>query len=442
MRLTWSADRALAVVAAASLEGAWLTLLYVLIQWWAGQRDLPLGIGHFAVGAGVGILLARRLGRWSPRWFASAVIATSVAVGGLGVWLAVAPSMTLVDLGSAVARHPGGWLLGIAVLRGTAHGEPDDESIVAERLLGRGVPGLAAFWIVAAISGLARATQFELVAFAATLTFVTAALVSLGLGRLSDLDVEAADPAPTRWLGLLLGVCVLFLAVGIPLAAVLGLPVQTALAGVAGPVAPLLAAFFTVLAIPVGFILEVLIGLLNGLGGGRLPPPPAPIASAAASAAQPIGLPGTAPDLSLLLWIALAACVVLGLAAVAAFLRRPSMDVAESDSRDVRETEPIVMGPLPRLPRIRLPSLWPNAPTSAVEAYHMALASLVGSNIERRLGETPKEHAKRVAGSGIGPSLGRLAADYQLSALAGRQLSAIEERRAVARWRRIIHRSS
>jgi hypothetical protein len=235
MRLTWSADRALAVVAAASLEGAWLTLLYVLIQWWAGQRDLPLGIGHFAVGAGVGILLARRLGRWSPRWFASAVIATSVAVGGLGVWLAVAPSMTLVDLGSAVARHPGGWLLGIAVLRGTAHGEPDDESIVAERLLGRGVPGLAAFWIVAAISGLARATQFELVAFAATLTFVTAALVSLGLGRLSDLDVEAADPAPTRWLGLLLGVCVLFLAVGIPLAAVLGLPVQTALAGVAVP---------------------------------------------------------------------------------------------------------------------------------------------------------------------------------------------------------------
>jgi len=48
MPSTWSAERALALLAAASLEGAWITLLYVAFQWPTAHHILHLGIGHLA----------------------------------------------------------------------------------------------------------------------------------------------------------------------------------------------------------------------------------------------------------------------------------------------------------------------------------------------------------------------------------------------------------
>ena len=42
MRSRWSAENVLTWLAVASLEGAWLTLAYVLLQWAASQPSLPL----------------------------------------------------------------------------------------------------------------------------------------------------------------------------------------------------------------------------------------------------------------------------------------------------------------------------------------------------------------------------------------------------------------
>jgi hypothetical protein len=437
MRSIWSADRILALLAAASLEGAWLTLVYIGLQWWAGNRELDLGIGQFALGAVVGILLARRI-RGLSRWlYATAVIVVAVLVGATGAWLEGSAPTSFGDIAAALVGHPAAWILGVAILRGTGHGDPDDESTVAERVLNRGVPGLVAFWIVASLSGLASSASLEGMAFAATLTFLSAGLLSLGLARLTDLEVEAVHPARRQWLALLLGISALLLVVGVPLAAVLGLPFGTALAGIAGPLAPLLGALLTVAAVPAGLLLEGLVHLVGALGIGRATLPPVPIASAEASAAARVLPSGPPPDLSWLLWIAIAIVTALIILAVAAMLRRPELDQGATTAREVREAERIEVGPLPQLPRIRMPRIWRRPPTSAIEAYRLVLASLVGREDERRLGETPREHAARAAGERFGPSLTRLAADYQLSALAGRQLSAAEERRAVARWRRI-----
>ena len=440
MRSIWSADRALALVAAATMEAAWLTLVYAFVQW-AAHADLVLGIGQFAVSAGIGVLLARRLKHWPSRRFVGALTGVALIFGGIGVWLAVGPSTTLADLSAALARHPGGWLLALAVVRGTAHADPDDESIVAERVLGRGVASLIAFWILATLTGFVHAPRFEAVAFTATLSFVTAGLVSMGAARLNDLDVESSDPARTKWLGLVLGVCALVLVVGVPLAVVLGLPLDAALSGVIGPLAPLLAVLTIVLTVPIVLLLGGLASLLDLVGGRRAIALPTPIASAAASGAGH-SVPQTgAPDLSLLLWLAIAAGAVLMLLALATFVRRPTADGERPTGVELREAEPIVLGPLLRMPRFRLPAMMRRSPTSAEEAYRMALASLVGSDMERRRGETPKEHSRRVADSTIGRGLGRLAADYQISALARRRLTAAEERRALDRWRAISRES-
>jgi hypothetical protein len=72
-----------------------------------------------------------------------------------------------------------------------------------------------------------------------------------------------------------------------------------------------------------------------------------------------------------------------------------------------------------------------------VEAYPLALPLLVGRLEERRTGETPREHARRIAPTELGRTVGRLAIDYQLTAFARRPLTPAEERRALERWRQV-----
>jgi hypothetical protein len=437
MRSTSSAERALALLAAASLEGAWITLLYVAFQWPTPHHILHLGIGHLAAGVLVGALLARQIRQWPQHEYAVAIIAAAIVAAGAGAWLAIAPDLRVGEVVTGVIGNPGGWLLGLALLRGTAHADSTAEAEVARRVLDRGMIGLVAFWVAATASDLVHNQTFATAGFAATLTFISAGLLSLGLGRLTDLEVEASDSAHMRWIALLLAVSGLVLVVGIPLAAVLGLPLESALAGIVGPLGPLLVAFVTVMSVPIGLVLEALVALDRWLPHAHpLPSVPTALASAASHHPVPSG-PTPTPDLTWLLWVGSIAGVALALAVIAWFVRRPETAMAPEPTQEVRESERIDMGLGLRLPRLRLGRRWRRSPRDAIEAYRWALDSLVGRDGARQSGETPREHAARLRPMDIGPSLGRLAADYEVSALAGRTLNDAEQRRALNRWHRI-----
>lgn len=440
MRLSWSAERILTLLAVASLEGAWLTLAYLALQQLAGDGQLHLGIAHFAIAVGGGLLLARWLRASTEDGYASGLIGAALLVGLGGVWLAH-PVASLPGLGAAVGINPGGALLAVGVLRGSTHAQLEEEAGDAERFLARGMLGLGAFWIIASAAGMTGNATLSAAAFAATLTFVSAALLSIGLARLAELKVEAIDRAARqRWIAMLFGVSLLLLVLGIPLAAVLGVPVSTALAGIAGPLGPLLLLVATVLAVPLLFLLGLLFDLLPPLGHLPLP---SPGPSGSASGAGPLDLvpsPGPGLDLMWLVWIILIAAAALGVHLLRRLLVRPRPDSTAEVRAEVREAEPIG-DLLPHLPRIRFrrPRSFRGSPRTAAEAYRFSVAALAGSDAERRPGETPREHARRIAATEAGPNMGRLAVDYQLVAFAGRPLSEGEERRALARWRRIVH---
>jgi len=116
---------------------------------------------------------------------------------------------------------------------------------------------------------------------------------------------------------------------------------------------------------------------------------------------------------------------------------RGSDDVAEERTIDVGSTDD-AGGPRRRwLPRWRA-----RPPTNAIEAYLAVIRDLGGDEDLRRLAdETPSEHTRRLralgAGLRFGQALDLLAADYELARFGDRTLSAGENHRALARWRRV-----
>ena len=125
--------------------------------------------------------------------------------------------------------HPGGILLGLAVLRGTAHVTPDDDERIAEIALGPGLAAIAAIWVVLTLSGGGHQPATLDAAFAATVTFVAAGLLSMGLARSAGLRDSGAVGAERRtWVGVLVAVMAGMLAVAIPLALIVGVPVDQA----------------------------------------------------------------------------------------------------------------------------------------------------------------------------------------------------------------------
>jgi Domain of unknown function (DUF4129) len=440
MRSTWSAERVVTFLAIASVEGAWLTLAYLALQQLAGDGQLHLGIVHFAIAVGGGLLLARRLRAATEDGYASALIGIALLVGLAGVWLAH-PVASLSGLGAAIGTTPGGPPLVGGVLGDTTHAELEEEAGDAERFLANGMIGLGAFWVIASAAGMTRDAALSAAAFAATLTFVSAALLSIGLARLAELKVEAVDRAARRrWIAMLFGVSILLLVLGIPLAAILGVPVSTALAGIAGPLGPLLLFVATVLAVPLLFLLSLLWGLLPPLGHLPLPSPGPSGSGSGAGQLHLVPSPGPGLDLMWLVWIIGIAAAALAVHMLRRLLIRPRADSTAEVRAEVREAEPIG-ALLPHLPRIRFrrPRPFHGTPRTAAEAYRFSVAALEGSDAERRPGETPREHARRIAATDAGQGVGRLAVDYQLVAFAGHPLTSLEERRAVARWRTIVH---
>lgn len=431
MRSTWSVELALAFLAAASVEAAGLTLVYLAVGWLVGVGDARYGLVAFAVATAIGLVLARALRRATWNSYLSVVPGVAIVVGAAGGLLVEVTTGVAADP-LVLLRDPGAWLLGVAVLRGTAHAELDDEGFTIDRLLRVAIPGLVIFWLVGALSGLAADRAFTAEAFGATLTLVSSALLGLGLARLGELQVEAIDlAARRRWLALLLGVTALVMLVGLPLAALLQVPLATAAAGATGPLATLVIVSFTLMAIPVLFAVSALVDVVGHMdfNVGFASPP---IGGTGGSSAPPELLTVVALVLGLIVVMDLLTIIVV----VAAVLRRRRRR-RRGPGPETREGESVWFGPLPRVPQLRRWRRWWRSPRDAIEAYRFSLEALAGRDEARRPGETPREHAARLRTSPIGLSVAGLAADYQLRALGGRGLSAAEEGRAHARWQRI-----
>jgi uncharacterized protein DUF4129 len=434
-------ERALAVIAACSLEAGWITLLYVLVSAIATHGPGPLSLPIFAVAALVGLIVSRWIGT-EPRDRDRTLLA-AVAIGlAIAGWLAPLG----LDAGRVVAEpyallqaHGGGLLVGLAVLRGSAHMTVQDDERIAELALGPGVLLVAATWLALSVAGATSVPAILADAFAATITYVTAALLSMGLVRITGLQAAGQVPAGRpAWVGLLVAVIAGLLVVAIPLALVIGTPVDAAVRGVLGPLAVIVVPLVAVLILPGALIGTALVALIDWLRGGP-----------GSGAGSEIRVPGTlGPDLGNAIGPSGAQAVILGLvplvvAIVVAFLvvrtllnrtRRAGVD---QDVVEVREIEPPTGGirlrrpPRPRPRRSR-------DPRTASEAYLASLELLATSpDATRRPDETPGEHARRIASDPVWTPLRRLAVDYTLAEFGQRVLTSAEHRRALESWRRL-----
>lgn len=431
MRLTWPAERVLAALADSALEAAWLTIVYLLVQPWIGDGVLHMALPPFAVAALAGLLFARSAAGLERDTYTLAGTGAAILAAVIGT-LAFVPEVAATDPWAALRAHPGGLLAGVAFLRGSAHAEDGAEGANVETILAVGLFGLVPFWGLLTLSGLTTDPAYAAAALGASITFVTAGLLAMGLARLAALGSEGVTrPTRRRWLGLLFAVLGGALVVSLPLAAVLGVPLGVALLGVLGPIGAVIVGLVVLFTLPFAFLagwlteffrqyapgLGQILDLLRQGGLGRQQPAPE---SATTS--------GDGAFFGYLI-IAIIAIAIVVFVAVR-MLGRVTVRTPTGEPDEVRVTE--IPPPRLRLPRISLPRR-PHAPRTAREAYLAALELFSGTDASRRVDETPAEHAQRVAR----PDFGRLAVDYELDAFAGRTLNPPEERRALLRWDRL-----
>ena len=418
----------------AVVEGAWLAIAYLALQVLGAHGPILLGPVEFALLAGAGLLLAR--GRLT-RTGASLVVVAAVAAAA-GGWImspAVREALLAGRVDTALGLHTGGWLAGLAVVRGAMHAERSDDDLIVSRLLAWGVPGLAIPWLLAQVATPAARAAFSEPAFVATLAFVVGGLLAVAVARLDSLGSRSgvgwrSNPTWLLVLGLVAGSALL---VALPLAAMLGVPLDAAVRGAIGPVWLVVSGAIVLLAIPAGLLAAALVALLRAvLGPGHaVVTPPAPQAAA---------LPMTlgAAGVNTVFAIATVAVILLVLVLIA---RRVLVANGARHPPDDEERGIVLPGSSIR-PNLALPRWRPRAaaplPHDAVTAYVAAIDELRRvSRLARAGDETPAAHAHRLRASGLGMlSLELLAADYALVRYAGRTLTRAEDRRALARWRR------
>jgi len=118
---------------------------------------------------------------------------------------------------------------------------------------------------------------------------------------------------------------------------------------------------------------------------------------------------------------------------------RPRPDPALLDPSERRETALGLSLPGLHLPASMHLHVPPLRPRTAPAAYLRLLADYEAHPaLRRHPGETPAVHAARLRrDEGTGVALDLLAADYELARFGGVQLTRREDRRGVARWRRL-----
>jgi hypothetical protein len=442
MRLPWPAERLvgwllpfLAIVA----EGAWLAVVYVAVETALDGRRPLLGTFELASAAGLAAIAVRR-GILRPDDRPLTFFAAAAGLGIVGwLWDDRARSFLLAgDLPAAIGVHPGGWLLLLAGMRGIGRAfEIDDRAM--SRLVLVGVPALAVPWIVGQLGTGELRPIFVDHAFVASLTFVSAGFMAAGLARLKEIGRETGVDWRTNraWLGTVLGVLAIVLAIGIPAALLLGLPVDTVTRALIGPVASLLS--YALLAI--AFVAAVLsAGLYEALSrlGISLPPP--------LTAGEAANLPRLreyaleqleGPIVTILvLWAAVA---LLAIIVIRTWVRRRARlrGAAGTEERSISIPPQAFRLDLPRIagPRRRRRL---GTPVDAVTSYLAVLDDLAANDAARarRDPESPRAHATRVAI----PEVSTLQADYALARYGHHRLTDAEHRRAVRRWRRLRDR--
>ena len=422
----------LAIVA----EGAWLAVVYVAVETAIDGRAPLLGTLEMAAVAGLAAVAVRR-GWLKPDDNPLTFFGVIVGLGAVGwLWDDRVRSLVLAaDLPAAIGLHPGGWLFVAAAMRGVGRGfEIDDRALT--RLVLLGVPGLAVPWLIGQLGPDALRPAFVEHAFVGSLTFVSAGFMAAGLARLQEIGRETGvDWRSNRsWLGTVLGVLVIVLAIGVPAASLLGLPVDTVTRGLIGPVISLLGYLLLAAAFIAAIFSTALYEALSRLGIGL----PAPLTPQELDRLPEIReytidqLEG--PLMTIAIGWALVALLIVTV--VRTWVRRR----ARGRPRDGREERSfsIPSGSF----RLEMPKIGGairrrrrGPPSDAVSAYLAALDDVDAHDPERarREPESPRAHAAR---AGI-PELGSLQADYALVRYGGRHLTDAENRRGVGRWRRL-----
>jgi hypothetical protein len=326
-----------------------------------------------------------------------------------------------------------------AAMRGVGRGvEIDDRAVT--RLVLVGVPLLAIPWALGQVAAGDLRGEFTEAAYVASMTFVTSGFIAAGLARLQEIGRETGvDWRRNRsWLGTVLGVLVVVLALGVPAALILGLPGSAVARGILDPLLSILGYAFVLVAGLAALLAAIIAGMLRSLGV-ELPPPMTPEEIAQLPEIAEVTFEQVRGALTALavFWIAL---LVVSVVLLRVWLRRRG----RRSLRGATEERAIIIPErsfrlrIPRLPSAR-PAPRRTAPRDAVGAYLAALDDLADRDAihARAEHETPRAHARRID---AGAELVALQADYALARYGGRGLTHGEHRRAIGRWRRLRER--
>jgi len=439
-RSSWPAD-VLLPAAQVLAEGSWLAVVYAAIRAISGE-PIWLGPVEIALMVWAGLAWGRR-----SRWTGAGAEAIGLPLLALGAgalgWLIDPEVRGLLVSGrplDALGTHPAGWIAAIGFWRGHAHRLREDDDAVQDQLLRWVVPGLAVPWIVGhlAASG-AMEAEFTAAAFVGTVLFIGSAFTAMGLARLEAVrSATGSDWRSNRsWLVLVVGVALALTVVAIPAAAFLGVPAHSLLVALLGPVQTILI-ILVILATPVLLVAASLAELIQpllpeGFGLGQIDLPSMAIDQRRTISGAP----------TLLFFVIVISLVVIEAIILAAMIylrwqERRRMQALVSDPFEERAV--VIPDDADELPSARAPRRRRRGSgRGPVGAYLAALDELErDGRWSREPAETPAAHAARARAAGLSdPSLGRLAAAYQLVRYGSLRLGQPEEARATGRLRRL-----
>ncbi|MGA2512615.1 MAG: DUF4129 domain-containing protein [Candidatus Limnocylindrales bacterium] len=451
MRWSWRADL-LPVALDGLFEGSLVGVAYLALAYGSAGSGIPLSLIEFCLAAGAGVVCARLRPRRAPR--ALWITAFALLAGALG-WLADPAARAAMaahgDLLGTLHLHAAGWLLGVAVIRGSVHEQAADEIEISTRSFAYAFPVLAASWLLRLGSG----GSFVGPALVGSAICVGAGLLAIGHARLRELELLGSDTRGGRtWPMLATGVVVVVAAVAIPTALLTGTSARDVVSAMGGPVGGAIGALFA----PVGSLLALLASALGqllsrihlpslpglGLSGNGSSGAGEGAGGANAPGGSAFGVSNGSPPLVLVILVVLLGLAIVGAVLTVIFRRlvaaRPAVPVA-TRLREERHRE--IHGPKftfhLALPAIHSPVARRRPPASAAEAYVALLDELADrGEFARRPAETPRSHTERAGTSGLPRlPLGYLAADYQLAIYGRTEISDRETARALGRWRRL-----
>ena len=345
------------------------------------------------------------------------------------------------DLSRALGDHVGGWLAGLAMLRGFAHAGPLRSEASLGGLLGIGTPALAGVALLGGAVAEPWRGWFIADAIAGVILFLGTGILGLTIARMSSLGIASGfDWRRNRtWLAMLLLLVVAIAAVALPGAFVVGaaIPIAVGLLAVPLLVVGVIAGFgFTSRrALASVFLLGIVVIAIAAIGGETLTQvtPPEPTGG------------GDGPATNQALVGAAAGGIALLLVVLAILDPRATLDARDPGAGRERRAR----GAHDRLRRKRATSTAaaasdrcatgdPIRPKPSARTSRSSRTSPTRGDAARFEAETPAEHARRLRGRGLGGlGLALLAADYELARFGGVSLSPAEHRRAVSRWRRL-----